>query len=134
MKNRLIAGQRNLNGSPPFVVCTRQSFGSRRKYELRGGDLIFVALQNFRVTSTERYLTTFDIRLPPSRAHFHLLITSQSFEQTFECSIQPSKSGVETNSIFCVLCDFDLLIDSILINGRLSRCAVKQSAFVNITC
>ncbi len=63
-----------------------------------------------------------------------LLITSQSFEQTFERSIQPSKSGVETYSIFCVLCDFDLLIDSILINGRLSRCAVKQSTFVNITC
>ena len=63
-----------------------------------------------------------------------LLITSQSFEQTFECSIQPSKSGVETYSIFCVLCDLDLLIDSILINGRLSWCAVKQSTSVNITC
>ncbi|KNH25970.1 hypothetical protein ACS77_17085 [Pseudomonas syringae] len=61
-----------------------------------------------------------------------LLITSQSFEQTFECSIQPSKSGVETYSIFCVLCDLDLLIDSILINGRLSWCAVKQSTSVNI--
>ena len=59
-----------------------------------------------------------------------LLITSQSFEQTFECSIQPSKSGVETYSIFCVLCDLDLLIDSILINGRLSWCAVKQSTSV----
>ncbi len=63
-----------------------------------------------------------------------LLITLESFEQTFECSIQPSKSGVETYSIFCVLCDLDLLIDSILINGRLSRCAEKQSTSVNITC
>ncbi|CEL26703.1 hypothetical protein SRM1_00024 [Pseudomonas fluorescens] len=61
-----------------------------------------------------------------------LLITSQSFEQTFECSIQPSKSGVETYSIFCVLCDLNLLIDSILVNGRLSRCTVKQTNSINI--
>ena len=63
-----------------------------------------------------------------------LLISSQSFEQTFECTIQTSKSGIETYPIFCVFCDLNLLIDSILIDGRLNRSAVKQTASVNITC
>lgn len=61
------------------------------------------------------------------------LITSQRPEQTFECPIQPGKSGLETYSIFCVLCDLDLLIDSVLIKGRLIRCAVKQSTCVTVT-
>ncbi|CAH0186695.1 hypothetical protein SRABI111_01576 [Pseudomonas carnis] len=38
------------------------------------------------------------------------------------------------NFIFRILCDLDLLIHSILINGRLVRRTVKQSTAVNITC